>query len=409
MNKLWTKNFTIITLGSIISMLGNTVSEFALGLLVFDNTQSPLLYSLFLLICMLPTVLLPSLVGPYLDRFPRRKVIFMLDYIYGAIFTLIAIMTYFNYFNYIIFMIIGFLVGIIGCIYNVAYESFYPELISEGNYSKAYSISSLIWPIANTLMVPIAAWVLLNYGLFPLFFFNAVTFFITATFETQIKIDEQHVKTSSSKGYDKKTFTRDFKEGYKYLIKEKALIAITSYFFVSMFSQGVTNSILLPFFETTPGRNVSQYALIMGFMSAGRMVGGLIHYFFRYPVKRKYSIAVFVYSISSILEMTIYLFPYNAIIPIVFLNGMLSVTSFNIRTSATQSYVPSEMRGRFNGTFMMLTTLGMVIGQLVGGILGEFIHLPYIAIATLSLNVIAVYFCIARSKESVKLLYNREV
>lgn len=41
---LWTRDFTIITLGSVISMLGNSMSGFALSLLVLDYTGSNLLY-----------------------------------------------------------------------------------------------------------------------------------------------------------------------------------------------------------------------------------------------------------------------------------------------------------------------------------------------------------------------------
>ena len=36
---LWTRDFTIITVGSVISMLGNTVSGFAMSLLVLDISR----------------------------------------------------------------------------------------------------------------------------------------------------------------------------------------------------------------------------------------------------------------------------------------------------------------------------------------------------------------------------------
>ncbi len=53
-NKLWTKDFSIITWGTVISMLGNAVSSFSLGLLVYDNTESTLLYALFFVAVFLP-------------------------------------------------------------------------------------------------------------------------------------------------------------------------------------------------------------------------------------------------------------------------------------------------------------------------------------------------------------------
>lgn len=57
---LWTKNFTIITIGTIISAIGGVAIQFALSLLVYDQTNSTLLAGSFAAIS-----LLPSLFSPY--------------------------------------------------------------------------------------------------------------------------------------------------------------------------------------------------------------------------------------------------------------------------------------------------------------------------------------------------------
>ena len=44
---LWSKNFTIITLGTVISAIGDTAMGFALSFVVFDTTGSTLLSALF--------------------------------------------------------------------------------------------------------------------------------------------------------------------------------------------------------------------------------------------------------------------------------------------------------------------------------------------------------------------------
>lgn len=54
MTKLWTKNFTIITMGTVVSMLGNAVAGFAIGLMVLDYTESTLLYAIFMICYSLP-------------------------------------------------------------------------------------------------------------------------------------------------------------------------------------------------------------------------------------------------------------------------------------------------------------------------------------------------------------------
>ena len=72
---LWTKNFTIITLGTVISAIGGVAMSFALGFVVFDTTGSTLATALFTAVSALPRVLLPVLLSPYLDNFRRKPVI----------------------------------------------------------------------------------------------------------------------------------------------------------------------------------------------------------------------------------------------------------------------------------------------------------------------------------------------
>ena len=70
---LWTRDFTIITLGSVISMLGNSMSGFALSLLVLDYTGSNLLYAIYIATFTLPQIVMPIFSGAILDRFRVRR------------------------------------------------------------------------------------------------------------------------------------------------------------------------------------------------------------------------------------------------------------------------------------------------------------------------------------------------
>ena len=88
---LWTKNFTILSLGTVVSTLGNAVSGFAICLLVLDYTGSTLLYAVFNVVYNLPKVIMPFLAGPYLDRFSRAKAIYTLDFISAALYLVIFV------------------------------------------------------------------------------------------------------------------------------------------------------------------------------------------------------------------------------------------------------------------------------------------------------------------------------
>ena len=84
-----------------------------------------------------------------------------------------------GYFNVILFTGISMLFGIMDTIYQLAFMSLFPEVIEKGEHMRAYSLSSLIWPISAAIMAPIAAFMIENFtfGVAVLMAFNSITFF----------------------------------------------------------------------------------------------------------------------------------------------------------------------------------------------------------------------------------------
>lgn len=343
-----------------------------------------------------------------------------MDFLSSGVFFFMFLLLRANWFNYPFFLLIVLFIGTIDGIYTVAYESFYPNLVSKGNFSKAYSISSMIYPLA-AFMVPVASFVYnLSGSAAPLFAFNSVVFFIAAVFETKIKHKEKHIdeniNNDTNKGFNFIQYKTDFKEGLSYIFNEKGLLVITVYFSITMFAGGGAQTLLLPFFKNNPElfsnipiNVVTLFTIVTSFGVLGRLIGGAIHYKYKYPIDKKFTIAIFVYISISLLEGFQLYFPIPLMIISFFLIGIMGVTSFNIRISATQSYVPDNKRGRFNGTFQMIVSAGNILGQLSAGILGEFIPERQIITFFMTLNILAAILIMYRKREPVKKIYNRSV
>ena len=92
-----------------------------------------------------------------------------------------------------------------------------------------------------------------------------------------------------------------------------------------------------------------------------------------------------------------------------FIDGLLSVTSYNIRLSTTQSYVPEEYRGRYNGVFQMACNTGIILGELIAGALAEYFSCRAIIIGLMALILISTYTVMYKGREFVKPIYNRDV
>lgn len=405
-NRLWTKDFTIITLGTIISMLGNSMSGFAIGVMVLDYTDSVFLYALFSVIYSAPMIICPIFAGPLLDAIPRKKAIYTLDFISAFIFVLLSVCLYFDMFNYPLFAFMAFLIGGIDSIYMVAYDSLYPNLVSEGNMSKAYSISSMIYPLAS-LMVPVAAYIYGKWGLTPIFLFNAVSFLIAAVFETQIKVKETHSQENHEKSF--KRYRSDFREGIEYIKSEKGLMSITAYFFVTMLLGSAAGTLVLPYFKATESLGVQLYTFVMGAALIWRLAGGGFHYLKKLPAKYKFLIALCVYFSISVIEGVYLYLPIAVMIVLNFFDGALGVTSYNIRISATQNYIPDAKRARFNGVFQMILSFGGILGQLIAGGLGDYIPSRPLIAGFMGLNIFAVIFIMAMNAKHVSKIYNVDI
>ena len=414
---LWTRDFIIITLGSIVSMVGNTMAGFAISIMVLDYTGSTFLYVLFNVCYQLPMLVCPLLAGPYLDRMSRKKVIYSLDFLSAGIYLVIFFLLRSGWFSYPAMLVGCVLIGGINSVYLVAYDSFYPNLITPGNYAKAYSVSSMLWPLA-AMTSPIAALVYERAGtVVPLFLFNAGCFFVAACFERQISYEETHMKDApAADGMGAlRRFGRDFRDGMSYIIGEKGLLAITLYFMVSGFVGGGGN-LYLPFFRNNgelfsfwPVASVTLYSIVSNFSVAGRVGGAAIQYRIRIPRERKFTIAIVVYVAISLIEMVLLYTPIPVMALLFFASGALAVTSYNIRIAATQSYIPDTKRARFNGTFQMLSSLGGICGSLAAGSLAEVMAERHVIILLHLIGLGAVYLFMYRGRKEVANIYNRDV
>jgi MFS family permease len=180
--KLWTRDFTIITLGSMVSLLGNAISGFSMSLMVLDYTDSSFLYAIYIAVYTLPQIIMPVFSGALLDRFSRKRMIYTLDYISACLYAWLPCC----------WVGAGSASpsGVLLLPDRQHQQRLYrgiSELLSpahlRGNYSKAYSISSVLETLA-VLMVPVATFAYNKVGIAPLLGVNAVLFAIAATVET---------------------------------------------------------------------------------------------------------------------------------------------------------------------------------------------------------------------------------
>ncbi len=261
------------------------------------------------------------------------------------------------------------------------------------------------------VMVPLSTFVYQTFGIVPLLLANTMSYLAAAVMETQIRAEERYIATRAAEApapRGLRRFTADFREGVRYLAGEKGLLAVTLYFVFSFFVSGASEVVTLPYFRKTFANGEYVFMLTWGMASLARCVGGLVHYRIKLPPRAKFAIALTVYISIAVLEGAYLFVPVPLMMVMTCLTGLLGVTSYTIRISATQKYVPDERKGRFNGAFNTLVTAGMVLGQAAAGGLSASLDERTIVVLANALGLAAAVTIIGGSRKEVAKIYNTE-
>ena len=223
---VWSRDFTLITAGTVISAIAGQTISLPLSLMVFDQTQSALLSAIMFVSSMLPNFVLPLFVAPLIDRCNKKRTIVTLDYLTGALYLLVAAIVAKTGFNYQLFVFFSLVVGSIGSIYQLTYTAWYPDLIPVGFEQQGFAVSSSIYPTVIMVMSPVAAWLYKTYPFHLILIIISLLTLIAATVELFIGNQGLRRREGRLRWQD---YLADCKAGIAYLRKEKGLRNIYSY------------------------------------------------------------------------------------------------------------------------------------------------------------------------------------
>lgn len=399
---LWTKNFTIITLGTLISAIGGVAMNLGLSLVVFDQTQSTWLFGLFGAMSMLPSMVLPILMGPIVDRTNRKHIIVGLDAFSGLWYLLFLSYIRRNGFVYGAYILFSLVCGCVGSVYGLAYSSLYPDLIPEGFAQKGYAVSGAIYPLATTVVTPLAALAYGRWGVEALILLEGVLLLIAAVFEAFI--DHRHERRQEAQSF--RQYVKDLREGFLYLKREKGIRYIYAYMTLTNASDNGAGLMAMAHFQNSPVLTTAMYGLLSSAETIGRLIGSALHYLFRISEEKRYSLTVKVYMIYEACDGAMLFMPYPVMLAQRFLCGFLGSQTAAIRAAAVQKYLPPDMRARVNGLFDVMVSLGMMSVQLLVGALGEVMAYRWVALLFACISFAAILLLIVRNKKHVEPIYN---
>lgn len=361
---------------------------------------------IFNAVSMLPAMVLPVVISPYLDHFRRKPVIVGLDCLNGILFLLFGMYLMGHPFHYPVYMAFSLVISSIGTVYNLAYTSLYPNLIEEGFSQKGYTVSGMIYPTVTMVMTPVAGFLYTKLGMEFICMMEGVLLLAASAVETQIKIIEEKVKGEGA--FSLKKYIADLKEGAAYFKREKGLQRIYTYMPITQgISQG-NGSLIIAWFQTTPGLGTALYAWFTVAEFVGRTIGGLLHYNFEIKAERRFSFAYMVYQVYNLMDGILLWLGYPVMLANRTLCGFLGINSAALRESSVQNYIPDDKRAKLNGFYNAINSVVVMLCCTLIGAMGEVLDYRVSMGITAAVNIVVCHFIMFRGREDVKNIYNRK-
>lgn len=368
---LWNRNFRLVILASAMGTVGAIAGGFALAFLVFDETGSTLASALIVAIQLIPYLVLPVMIAPFMDRLPRKSFLVAGDVANAVVLAGMGLWLLFFDFSYAGYLAVSLLLACLGAVDELAFTSIYPELIPDGAEQKGYAVSSMLYPVLKVVMTPLAAVLLDALGVAWILILQSGLSLAAAITESFIQLDED--KRQRRAPYSLKAWAGDIREAVEYLKAERGLRGIYGYMAVT---NGVASGfapILVAFFRTFPGFTAAMYSAFSVVEFAGRTIGSALQYHVRIPDGKKHGFVFFVYQVYEIMDMCLLWLPYPMMLVNRGICGFLGSNSAILRSAAVQRYIPEKLRSRVNAFDGMLITVGASVFSLLMGYLGEFL------------------------------------
>lgn len=401
--KLWTRNFLLVILASAIGTVGAIAGGFALAFLVFDETGSTLASALIVAIQLLPHLLLPVLIAPFMDRLPRKSFLVAGDIANAVLLAGMGLWLLFFNFSYLGYLAVSLLLACIGAVDELAFTSIYPELIPEGAEQKGYAVSSMLYPVLKVIMTPLAAVLLDTLGVAWILIAQSGLSFAAAITESFIHLDETERQHRTP--YSLQAWAGDIREAVQYLKEERGLRSVYEYMAVTNGVASGFSPILVAFFRTFPGFTAAMYSAFSVVEFAGRTIGSVLQYRIKIPDKKKYGLVLFVYQVYESMDTCLLWLPY----PLMLVNrgicGFLGSNSAILRSAAVQRYIPEKLRSRINAFDDVLITAGASVFSLMMGFLGEILDYRWCVTIGGAIAMLASWLLIWGRRKDVRRVY----
>lgn len=372
------RNFGLLWFGGLISLTGDWMLRIALPAYVFELTQSTLATGAMFIAGTLPSLLLGSVAGVFVDRWDRQRTMVILNLLH-AVGLLPLLLVRSTDLLWLVYMV-AFAQSVLTQFFDPAENALLPNLVGEENLFSANSLNALNNNLARLIGPTLGGAVAIGLGLPWVVLIDAGSF-LTAALLIGLIRQPKRAATATSQPVAALSFMaiwRDLLAGLQLILRERLVTILFAIAAITAVGEGVISVLFIPFVTRVLGGEALELGWLMSAQAIGGLLGGVI--IARLGTRIKPRALLGLSSIVfGLIDLAIFnypaFFPGIAIALVLFVMVGLPSAAFGASYSTLlQSIVEDEYRGRIfgalNTTFALLMLGGMGLASVAGDVLG---------------------------------------
>ncbi len=351
--------------GQTISTLGSSVTSFALPLLMFQLTGSPLNLALTVAVNVLPYTLFGLLIGAWVDRVNRKRVMIFTDIARALVIVSIPLLALFGLLTVWEIYIASFVNATLTIAFTAANFAAVPSLVKSddlvagnGYIQASFSMAAIIGPLAAGLLLILVP--------LPMLLFIDAASFLASTISLLFVKRSFNTSTGAKKAATK--IGGDILEGLRYVLNHPILFWLTLLLLLINFILPTAEVQIVLYAKEWLHASDTQIGLLYASDGLGVVVFSLMANWLR----KRWSFGVITLGSLIVLGLLtaimVFTHWYALVLLIWALRGGIDILFLISTYSLTQLIVPNALLGRVITFIRVLTWTTASLGALLGGL-----------------------------------------
>ncbi len=368
------RNFSLLWLGQTISIIGDYLFDATLMLWIatrigLHQPWAPVAVSGVFIAACLPIFLVGPIAGVFVDRWPKRQTMMLMDLIRALLIGLLLLTALSG--RLPIFWQLGIIYGVVllastcSQFFNPARLVLIGDIVAEPARAHATGLLQMAVSLATIFGPALAAVLFSTVGVSMALAFNALSFALSCVAIWAMRVHALGEPEAPAR----QAFWTEFREGWAVCIHNRALTTVIVTLFVSLLGIGSVNALSIFFVEQnlhTAGAYYSILAMALGIGTAAGAIGAGIGAQ-RLGLTRTLWLAMLGMSVIFFVFSRLTSFPLAVIM--IFLLG-LPISAFNVASVPLMlKIVPRELVGRVAAVVNPLQSLALMLSVFIAGTL----------------------------------------